>query len=73
MERNPLLDTYLRQLRLPTFLKLYAQFATDAARNNEDARAFSAGSGRTGSEPTTTQHAATAPEDGPFSGDQRTG
>ena len=36
MEPNPLLDTYLRQLRLPTFLKYYAQFATDAARNNED-------------------------------------
>ena len=36
MERNPLLDTYLRQLRLPTFLKHYAQFATDAARSNED-------------------------------------
>ena len=36
MERNPLLDTYLRQLRLPTFLKNYPQFATDAARSNED-------------------------------------
>ena len=36
MDNNPLLDTYLRQLRLPTFLKYYAQFATDAARNNED-------------------------------------
>jgi DNA replication protein DnaC len=36
MERNPLLDTYLRQLRLPTFLKHYPQFATDAARSNED-------------------------------------
>jgi DNA replication protein DnaC len=36
MNPNPLLDTYLRQLRLPTFLKYYAQFATDAARNNED-------------------------------------
>jgi hypothetical protein len=40
MERNPLLDTYLRQLRLPTFLKLYSQFATDAARNNQDAVRF---------------------------------
>jgi len=37
METNPLLDTYLRQLRLPTFLRLYSQFATDAARNNQDA------------------------------------
>ena len=36
MESNPLLDTYLRQLRLPSFLKQYAQFAADAARNNED-------------------------------------
>lgn len=35
MESNPLLDTYLRQLHLPTFLK-YGQFASDAARNNED-------------------------------------
>jgi DNA replication protein DnaC len=36
MDSNPLLDTYLRQLRLPTFLKYYTQFASDAARNNED-------------------------------------
>ena len=36
MESNLLLDTYLRQLRLPSFLKHYAQFASDAARNNED-------------------------------------
>jgi DNA replication protein DnaC len=36
MESNPLLDVYLRQLRLPSFLKQYAQFASDAARNNED-------------------------------------
>ncbi|MHB1458839.1 MAG: IS21-like element helper ATPase IstB [Armatimonadota bacterium] len=36
MVSNPLLDTYLRQLRLPSFLKQYAQFASDAARNNED-------------------------------------
>ena len=40
MNQNPLLDTYLRQLRLPTFLKYYAQFATDAARNNEDPLRF---------------------------------
>jgi len=40
MERNPLLDTYLRQLRLPTFVKLYPQFATDAARNNQDTVRF---------------------------------
>ena len=40
MERNPLLDTYLRQLRLPTFLKQYPQFATDAARSNEDSVRF---------------------------------
>lgn len=40
MERNPLLDSYLRQLRLPTCGKLYPQFATDAARNNHDAVRF---------------------------------
>lgn len=40
MERNPLLDSYLRQLRLPTFAKLYPQFAADAARNNQDAVRF---------------------------------
>lgn len=40
MERNPLLDSYLRQLRLPTFVKLYPQFATDAARNNQDTVRF---------------------------------
>lgn len=36
MEENALLDTYLRQLRLPTFLKNYPQFAADAASNNLD-------------------------------------
>jgi DNA replication protein DnaC len=40
MERNPLLDSYLRQLRLPTFAKLYPQFAADAARNNQDTVRF---------------------------------
>jgi len=40
MERNPLLDSYLRQLRLPTFAKLYPQFAVDAARNNHDTVRF---------------------------------
>lgn len=40
MERTPLLDSYLRQLRLPTFAKLYPQFAADAARNNQDAVRF---------------------------------
>lgn len=40
MEHNPLLDTYLRQLRLPTFVKFYPQFAVDAARNNQDAVRF---------------------------------
>jgi DNA replication protein DnaC len=36
MERNDLLETYLRQLRLPGFLHNYQAFATDAARNNLD-------------------------------------
>jgi DNA replication protein DnaC len=36
MEPNGLLDSYLRQLRLPTFLKNYPSFAADAARNNLD-------------------------------------
>ena len=36
MEQNALLDTYLRQLRLPTFVKNYAAFATDAARHGQD-------------------------------------
>jgi DNA replication protein DnaC len=40
MERNPLLDSYLRQLRLPTFTKLYPQFAADAARSNHDTLRF---------------------------------
>jgi DNA replication protein DnaC len=40
MERNPLLDSYLRQLRLPTFTKLYPQFAADAARSNHDSVRF---------------------------------
>jgi DNA replication protein DnaC len=36
MEPNGLLDSYLRQLRLPTFLKNYPQFAVDAAGKNLD-------------------------------------
>lgn len=40
MEHNSLLDSYLRQLRLPTFTKLYPQFAADAARNNHDTVRF---------------------------------
>ena len=36
MDTNPLLETYLRQLRLPTFAKNYASFAADAAQQNLD-------------------------------------
>lgn len=36
MERNELLESYLRQLRLPSFVRSYQSFATDAARNNLD-------------------------------------
>ena len=36
MTSNDLLDSYLRQLRLPTFLKSYHQYAIDAARNDLD-------------------------------------
>jgi DNA replication protein DnaC len=36
VEPNPLLDTYLHQLRLPTFVKNYSPFAADAARNGQD-------------------------------------
>jgi DNA replication protein DnaC len=36
MEANGLLESYLRQLRLPTFLYNYRQFAADATRNNLD-------------------------------------
>ena len=36
METNALLETHLRQLRLPTFLQNYALFADDAARSNHD-------------------------------------
>ena len=36
MENNQLLETYLRQLRLPTFLQNYRQFASDAGQNNQD-------------------------------------
>jgi DNA replication protein DnaC len=36
MEPNPLLETYLHQLRLPTFAKNYTALAADAARNNQD-------------------------------------
>ncbi len=36
METNALLETHLRQLRLPTFKQNYASFAADAARHNHD-------------------------------------
>lgn len=36
METNALLESYLRQLRLPTFVKNYPHFASDAARTNQD-------------------------------------
>ena len=36
METNGLLDSHLKQLRLPTFLKNYAKFAEDAVQNNLD-------------------------------------
>ena len=34
MEYKALLETYLRQLRLPTFAQNYQAFAQDAARSN---------------------------------------
>jgi DNA replication protein DnaC len=40
MEPTLLLDSYLRQLRLPTFARNYQQFATDAARSNQDYTRF---------------------------------
>ena len=36
MSKNDLLESYLRQLRLPTFAKNYRSFATDAAQNQLD-------------------------------------
>ena len=36
MDNEPLLEAYLRQLRLPTFLKNYRQVAADAAHSNLD-------------------------------------
>jgi DNA replication protein DnaC len=36
MERNPLLETYLRQLHLPAVCQHYLPFATDAAQKNLD-------------------------------------
>lgn len=36
MERNDLLESYLRQLRLPSFARHYQAFAVDAARSNLD-------------------------------------
>jgi len=36
METNPLLETYLRQLHLPAFIKYYQSFAKDATQNNLD-------------------------------------
>ena len=36
MEHNDLLESYLRQLRLPSFVSNYQAFAADAARSNLD-------------------------------------
>lgn len=36
METNALLETHLKELRLPTFLQNYDAFAADAASNNHD-------------------------------------
>jgi len=36
MPKNDLLESYLRQLRLPTFVKNYRPFATDAAQSQLD-------------------------------------
>jgi DNA replication protein DnaC len=36
MDQNGLLETYLRRLRLPTFINNYRQFAVDASRNDLD-------------------------------------
>ena len=36
MEANPLLETYLRQLHLPAFIKYYHSFSKDAAQKNLD-------------------------------------
>lgn len=36
MERSDLLESYLRQLRLPSFVRNYRAFAADAARSNLD-------------------------------------
>lgn len=36
MQPNGLLESYLKQLRLPTFLQNYAKFSEDAVRNNLD-------------------------------------
>ena len=40
MEATMLLDSYLHQLRLPTFLHNYQKFAEDAARSNQDYTRF---------------------------------
>lgn len=40
MEPNPLLESYLRQLRLPTFARNYLAFAADAAQENLDYTRF---------------------------------
>jgi DNA replication protein DnaC len=40
MSKNDLLENYLRQLRLPTFVRNYQSFATDAAQNQLDYTRF---------------------------------
>jgi DNA replication protein DnaC len=40
MERHPLLETDLKQLKLPTFVHNYCQFADDAAKTNQGYDAF---------------------------------
>ena len=50
MERNDLLESYLRQLRLPGFARYYQRFATDAARSQPGLHPLFTRFGRAGSE-----------------------
>jgi len=61
METNLLLDTYLKQLRLPAFAHNYGKFAEDAAQANLSYDRYllalaGAGSGPTGREPPGAPH-----------------
>ena len=73
MERNDLLESYLRQLRLPSFVRNYQAFATDAARSNLDYTRYLLALAEQEVNKREQNRIQKRVKAGPFSGAQRTG